>query len=74
MSPESGWSIFLTDFSPVAFLVVFVGFAAFFIPGLLVRSIAKWLIPGETAQADPNWFFLWLDLKRSLVRFEDFAH
>jgi hypothetical protein len=58
----------------VALVIVFVGFAVFFISGLLVRSIAKRLIPGETAHADPDGFFLWLDLKRSLIGFEDYAH
>jgi hypothetical protein len=64
----------LADFPPVTFVVVLIGLAAFFVPGLLVRSIAKRLILGKTAHADPNGFFLRLYLKRSLVGFEDFAH
>jgi hypothetical protein len=40
------WVKWLFNFLPVALLVVLVGFAAFFIPGLLVRSVAKRLIPG----------------------------
>jgi hypothetical protein len=74
MSPESGWSIFLTDFSPVAFLVVLVEFSAFFVPGFLVRPIAKRLVLGETAHTDPNRRLLRLNLKRSLGGFKDFAH
>jgi hypothetical protein len=64
----------LGNFPPVALLVVLVGFAVFFISGLFVRPIAKRLIFGQTAHADPNGLILWLDLKRSLVGFEDFAH
>jgi hypothetical protein len=64
----------LADFLAVAFLVVLIGLAAFFILGLLVRSIAKRLIPGKTTHADPNGFFLRLYLKRPLVGFEDLAH
>jgi hypothetical protein len=62
------------DFLPVAFLVVLIGLAAFFIPGLLMRSIAKRLILGKTTHADPNGFVLRLYLKRPLVGFEDLAH
>jgi hypothetical protein len=58
----------------MAFVVVLVSLAAFFIPGLLVRPVAKRLILGKTAHADPNGFLLRLDLKRSLVGFKDFAH
>jgi hypothetical protein len=58
----------------MAFVVVLVGLAVFFIPRLLVRPIAKRLVLGKTAHADPDGFLLWLDLKRSLVGFEDFAH
>jgi hypothetical protein len=58
----------------MAFLVVLVNLTALFIRGLFVGSITKRLILGETAQADPNGFFLRLYLERSLVGFEDCAH
>ena len=58
----------------MAFVVVLVGLAVFFIPRFLVRPIAIRLVLGKTAQADPDGFFLRFDLKRSLVGFEDFAH
>ena len=74
MSPNRGLPIFLTDFPPVAFLVVLVDFSAFFVPGFLVRSVAKRLVFGETAHADPNGRLLRLNLKRSLGGFKDFAH
>ena len=64
----------LTDFPPVAFLVVLVDFSAFFVPGFLMRSVAKRLVLGETAHADPNRRLLRLNLKRSLGGFKDFAH
>jgi hypothetical protein len=49
----------------MAFLVVGVDLTAFLVLGFLVGSIAKRLIFRETAQADPNGFFLRLYLKRS---------
>jgi hypothetical protein len=58
----------------MAFVIVLVSLAAFFIPGLLVRPVAKRWILGKAAHADPNGFLLRLDLKRSLVGFKDFAH
>jgi hypothetical protein len=58
----------------MAFLVVRVNSPTFFIPGFFVRSVAKRLIFGETAQTDPNGFFLRLNLERSLFGFEDGAH
>ena len=64
----------LTDFPPVAFLVVLVDFSAFFVPGFLMRSVAKRLVLGETAHADPNRRLLRLYLKRSLGGFKNFAH
>ena len=69
MSPESGLTAFLTDFPPVAFFVVLVDFSAFFVPGFLVRSVAKRLVLGETAHADPNGRLLRLNLKWSLGGF-----
>jgi hypothetical protein len=56
------------------FLVVLISLAAFFVPGFLVGSIAKWLVFGETAHANRNGFFLWRDLERSLSGFKHFAH
>jgi hypothetical protein len=58
----------------MAFLVVGVNLTAFLIPDLLVGAIAKRLIFGEAAQADPNGFLLRLYLERSQVGFEDCAH
>jgi hypothetical protein len=67
-------AIFLTNFPPVAFLVVLVGFSAFFVPGLLVRSVTKRLVLRETAHANPDRGFLRLNLERSLGGFQDLAH
>jgi hypothetical protein len=67
-------AILLTNFAPVAFLVVLVDFSAFFVPGLLVRSVTKRLVLGETAHANPDRSFLRLNLERSLGGFEDLAH
>jgi hypothetical protein len=67
-------AIFLTNFPSVAFLVVLVDFSAFFVPGLLVRSVTKWLVLRETAHANPDRSFLRLNLERSLGGFEDLAH
>jgi hypothetical protein len=64
----------LRDLPPVAFLVVLVDFSGFFVPGLLVRSVAKRLVTRETTLADPDRLFLRLNLERSLVGFQDFAH
>jgi len=58
----------------MTFLIVCVNLTAFLIPGRLVGAIAKGLILGETAQADPNGFFLRFYLERSLIGFEDGAH
>jgi hypothetical protein len=58
----------------MAFPVVGVNLAAFLVLGLLVGPIAKRLIFGETAQADPNGFFLRLYLKRFLIGFEYSSH
>jgi hypothetical protein len=73
-----GWEQFsmkvLINFPPVAFLVVFVDFSGFFVLGLLVRSVAKRLVNRETTLADPDRLFLRLNLERSLVGFQDFAH
>ena len=55
-------------------LVVLVGFAVLFIPGLFMGSIAVRFIHGQAAHADPNRLILRLYLERSLVGFEDFAH
>ena len=65
---------FLTNFPPVAFLVVVVDFSAFFVPGLLVGSVTKRLVLRETAHANPDRGFLRLNLERSLGGFEDLAH
>jgi hypothetical protein len=67
-------AILLTNFAPVAFLVVLVDFSAFFVPGLLVRSVTKRLVLGETAHANPDRSLLRLNLERSLGGFEDLAH
>jgi hypothetical protein len=58
----------------MAFLVVGVNFTVFLVLDSLVRPIAKRLVFGQTAQADPNGFFLRLYLERSLFGFEDCAH
>jgi hypothetical protein len=55
----------LVHFSPVSFLIVLINLPDFFIPYLFMGSIAKRLISGETAHADPNGFFLRLYLERS---------
>lgn len=62
------------EFLPMTFLVVQVGFAGCFVPGHFVRSVAKRLILGQAAHANPNRFILRLNLERSLVGFENFAH
>jgi hypothetical protein len=71
-----GWFVGTTliNFSSMAFLVVGVNLAAFLVFSLLVGTIAKRLIFGETAHADPNGFFLRFYLKRSQAGFEDCAH
>jgi hypothetical protein len=58
----------------MAFLVVGVNLTAFLVLGSLVGPVAKRLIFGETAHADPNGFFLRFYLERSLVGFDDCAH
>jgi hypothetical protein len=58
----------------MAFLVVGVNLTAFLVLDFLMGPIAKRLVFGQTAQADPNGFFLRLYLERSLVGFEDCAH
>ena len=62
------------EFLPMAFLVVQVGLASCFVPGHFVRSVAKRLILGQAAHANPNRFILRLNLERSLVGFENLAH
>jgi hypothetical protein len=71
-----GWFVGTTliNFSSMAYLVVGVNLAAFLVLSLLVGTIAKRLIFGETAHADPNGFFLRFYLKRSQAGFEDCAH
>jgi hypothetical protein len=51
----------------MAVLVVCVNLTAFLVPGLLVGPVAKRLIFGKAAHADPNGFFLRFYLERSLV-------
>jgi hypothetical protein len=58
----------------MAFLVIGVNLTAFLVLDFFVRPIAKGLVFGQTAQADPNGFFLRLYLERSLFGFEDCAH
>jgi hypothetical protein len=58
----------------MAFLVVGVNLTVFLVLDSLVRPIAKRLVFGQTAQADPYGFFLRLYLERSLFGFEDCAH
>jgi hypothetical protein len=64
----------LAEFPTVTVCVVLVGFAVLFIPGLFMRPIAVRFIHGQAAHADPNRLVLRLDLERTLVGFEDFAH
>ena len=64
----------LADLPPVTFRVVLVDFPVFFVPGLLVRPVAKRLIRRKTTQADPDRLLLRLDFQRSLGGFKDIAH
>ena len=59
---------------PMSFRVVLVRLAVFLISGRLMRAVAKRLILRKTAHANPDRFLLRLDFKRSLVRFQYFAH
>ncbi len=54
--------------------IVLVSFAVFLIPGGLVRPIAKRLVLGKAAHADPDRLLLRLDFQRLFIRFQDFAH
>jgi len=58
----------------MSFRVVLVRLAVFLIPGGLVRAVAERLILRKTAHANPDRFLLWLNFKRSVVRFQYFAH
>jgi hypothetical protein len=58
----------------MAFGVVFVGFAVFFVLSGLVRAVAERLVFGKSAHANPDRVLLRFDLKRSLVGFQNSAH
>ena len=58
----------------MAFLIVLVDLAFSFVPGLFVRAVAKRLVFGKPAHANPDGCLLRLDLERALGGFGDFAH
>ena len=39
-----------------------------------MRSVAKWLVLGESTHANPRGFLLWLDFERLAGGFKDFSH
>jgi hypothetical protein len=58
----------------MAFLIVLVDLAISFVPGLFVRAVAKRLVFGKPAHANPDGCLLRLDLERALGGFGNFAH
>ena len=58
----------------MTFGVVFVGLAVFFSGSAFMGAVAEGLVPGESAHADPDGFFLRLDFERLIVGFQDFSH
>ena len=64
----------MSDFVAMPFRVVFVSFAVFLVSGGLVRAVAKRLVFGKTAHANPDGLLLGLDFQRSLVRFNNSPH
>jgi uncharacterized membrane protein AbrB (regulator of aidB expression) len=63
-----------SNFMAMPFRVVLVSLAIFFVARGLVRAVAEGLVFRKAAHANPDRFLLRHDLKRPLVRLNDFAH
>lgn len=63
-----------SDFATMAFSVVFVGLAVFFIGYLFVGAVAEGLVLGQAAHADEYRTGLRFDFKWLFIVFDDFAH
>jgi len=61
-------------FPTMAFFIVLVDLSFSFVPGLFVRAVAKRLVFGKPAHANPDGCLLRLDFERALGGFGNFAH
>ena len=57
----------MSDFVAMPFRVVFVSFAVFLVSGGLVRAVAKRLVFGKTAHANPDGLSLRFNFEWSLI-------